>query len=74
MALIIRSKFIKPKNNCPCVGCKDRQAGCHSQCTKYIDWKSEYVQRRNAIKAYNQTIGRVEEYEIMQKQKNKRVR
>jgi hypothetical protein len=34
----------------------------------------EYAKKRNTIKEYNKTQGRIEEYEIIQKQKNMKVR
>lgn len=37
---------IKPKS--PCYGCEERDAGCHSKCEKYADWKKEIdVQRES---------------------------
>ena len=72
MALIIRSRYIKP-NKSPCIrDCPDRKIGCHSNCQKYIEWKNAYNQKKFAIKQYNQSVGRGEEYEIIQKLKNKR--
>ena len=72
MALIVRSRCIRPKNKAPCTDCKDRLVGCHSQCTKYRDWKKEYYQRKNAIRKHNDTIANIEEYEIIRRQKNAR--
>ena len=70
MALIIRSRVIKPKTIAPCADCKDRKINCHSQCTKYTEWKNAYIERKNAIKKSMQRIADVETYEITQKQKN----
>ena len=25
----------------PCLNCEDRHAGCHGQCSKYIEWKAD---------------------------------
>ena len=69
MALIVRSRCIKPKTKAPCADCKDRQVGCHSHCSKYCDWINEYHQRKNAIRKHNNTIANAEQYEIIQKQK-----
>lgn len=71
MALIIRSRFIKPTTKSPCANdCKDRKINCHSQCTKYIEWHRAYMERKKAIKDYNKKIADCEEYEIQQKLKN----
>ena len=34
---------------CPCKGCMDRKVGCHSKCSKYIEWKAEWDRRKNSI-------------------------
>lgn len=26
----------------PCKNCKERKVGCHSICSKYIEWKKEF--------------------------------
>lgn len=33
----------KTPSVCPCKDCTDRYVGCHSNCSKYKDWKSECV-------------------------------
>lgn len=72
MALIIRSKFIRPDNNPPChKECKERQINCHSKCAKYIEWKRQYADRKYALKKYNNGIAEIEEFEIIQRQKMK---
>ena len=37
-------------NSCPCNGCKDRHQTCHSNCEKYINWKTKYNARNELIK------------------------
>ena len=74
MALIIRSKYIRPTTKAPCVDCDDRQVGCHARCTKYIDWKSEYQQIKKAINEHSRKIADVESYEVIQRQKVKRTK
>lgn len=34
---------------CPCKGCTNREIGCHSKCSKYIEWKAEWDKRKNEI-------------------------
>ena len=74
MALIIRSKFIRPKTKAPCTDCNDRQVGCHAKCPKYIGWRSESMQRKNAINDHARKIADVESYEVIQRQKVKRTK
>lgn len=44
---------------CPCKGCMDRKVGCHSKCSKYIEWKAEWDRRKNMI-----TEAKIFEYEV----------
>lgn len=44
---------------CPCKGCTDREIGCHSKCSKYIEWKTELDRRKNMI-----TEAKIFEYEV----------
>lgn len=74
MAIVIRNKFVKPKTKAPCVDCNDRQVGCHAKCPKYIDWRSEYLQRKKAINEHARKIADVESYEVIQRQKNKKTK
>lgn len=34
--------------NCPCKGCTDREAECHSRCPAYIDWRKDKDLERDA--------------------------
>lgn len=34
----------------PCRHCTNRQAGCHSSCGKYKEWRAEYEKHINAVK------------------------
>ena len=74
MALIIRSKYIRPKTKPPCTDCNERQVGCHAKCPKYIDWRSEYQQRKKAINEHARKVADVESYEVIQRQKVKRTK
>lgn len=31
----------------PCYGCKDRHAGCHPECERYLAWKNEDMHKAN---------------------------
>lgn len=33
----------------PCKGCEERHSGCHSECEKFLAWKSEYEAKRAEI-------------------------
>ena len=33
-------------DNCPCKGCTDRAAECHSTCEKYAVWAAETAKQR----------------------------
>ena len=37
-------------SKCPCYGCNDRSITCHSECEKYIDWKTEHDAERERIR------------------------
>lgn len=45
---------------CPCKGCTDRKIGCHSKCSKYIEWKTEWDKRREDMQSvkYREMIDR----------------
>ena len=48
--------------NCPCKGCVDREVGCHSKCSKYIEWKAEYDRIKNIVdsaKAFEREVGEI---------------
>lgn len=34
--------------NCPCKGCTDREAECHSRCPAYTDWRKGKDLERDA--------------------------
>ena len=73
MALVIR-EWCKPQSTPPCYKCQDRAVGCHSNCQKHAEWKREDVKRKREFKSYNRDIRLVEDYEILQKQKNAKKR
>ena len=58
----------------PCVDCNERQVGCHAKCTKYIDWKFEYQQRKKAINDHVRKVADVESYEVIQRHKVKKTK
>ena len=41
---------------CPCNGCTDRKLLCHSQCKKYLAWKTELKKLKAAKDADANTI------------------
>jgi hypothetical protein len=60
---------------CPCKGCTDREIGCHSKCSKYIEWKSEWDRRKNMIdnaKAIERIDGEIKVAGLKRMQKGKR--
>jgi hypothetical protein len=61
--------------NCPCKGCTDREIGCHSKCSKYIEWKAEWDRRKNMIdnaKAIERIDGEIKVAGLIRMQKGKR--
>ena len=40
-----------PMPDAPCLDCKDRRLGCHSECDKYMTFKAERIELCNGIKA-----------------------
>lgn len=61
--------------NCPCKGCTDREIGCHSKCSKYIEWKAEWDRRKNIIdnaKAIERIDGEIKVAGLIRMQKGKR--
>lgn len=36
------------KNICPCYGCTEHKAGCHSGCEKYAEWKTQHEAAKQA--------------------------
>ena len=36
--------------NSPCYNCNDRKQGCHSECFKYLFWKSENDKEKEFIR------------------------
>lgn len=41
-------------DNCPCKGCADRYAGCHSNCLKYIGWKQDHEAKLQNLREQKQ--------------------
>lgn len=35
---------------CPCRNCKDRKLGCHTDCSKYKEWRIEREHFKDSIK------------------------
>lgn len=33
---------------CPCYDCNKRTAACHSECTDYIEWHKEHLEKKKA--------------------------
>lgn len=42
---------------CPCAKCvDDRHMGCHSKCSRYLDWRKRYqIEREKMVKAINRS-------------------
>ena len=60
---------------CPCKGCTDREIGCHSKCSKYIEWKAEWDRRKSMIdnvKAIERIDGEIKVAGLIRMQKGKR--
>lgn len=36
------------KSDCPCNGCKERDAACHGKCERYLGWSGKLRERREA--------------------------
>lgn len=48
---------------CPCKGCTDRViGGCHDNCNKYKEWKSEIDKKKNIIREKQAEINRTRSY------------
>ena len=45
MSNVPRTVFY-PKSNSPCMGCEDRQCGCHSKCERNGEWLKECKQQK----------------------------
>lgn len=58
------------RTNGPCQDCPDRYVGCHSGCSKYIEWKAQEQQRKIATSEMYKTFRAVEDYEVKEKFKN----
>ena len=41
---------------CPCKGCTDREIGCHSKCSKYINWNKIISKKRDIVQKEKQKI------------------
>lgn len=66
--------FYNPKEKPPCTkDCKDRSQKCHSECSKYIDWKNTYEAQRKAIFDFDMQFEVVDSYKI-ERTKNKKER
>lgn len=52
------------KPDCPCKGCSDRNAGCHSACEKYADWSKEEKAINDKITAAKMTETMKNEVEL----------
>ena len=50
--------FDSTMGNCPCrQDCKDRNAYCHSYCTKYKEWQIEQKHFSNKVKLQRKKAG-----------------
>lgn len=41
----------------PCYGCKERNTGCHSNCSKYKDWNTQRIENNIKISRYLHPVG-----------------
>ena len=59
----------KPQS--PCRDCSDRQVGCHSDCEKYILWKTDHDKVSEAIRADKRRVYDADAFLTGQHQKYK---
>lgn len=69
MPNVPRSIFIKVPDP-PCKNCADREVGCHAKCTRYSEWKTVSGDMKYNNYIANAKERMVEDYEIIEKQKN----
>lgn len=48
----------------PCLGCGEREVGCHAKCEKYMAWREELKRKRAIIDGDNETIRTLNQMEI----------
>lgn len=51
--------------------CPDRNPGCHSHCTKYIEWKAAHEARKDEIARRNFLEAQVRNYNVERTIKSK---
>ena len=56
------SKYPVPIFKGPCMDCKDRYAGCHGECEKYIMAKAEHDKKCEEIYKVNNSIAEANDY------------
>ena len=48
--------FNRPNpRNCPCMGCGDREIGCHGKCEKYKAWRQMINQRNEQEREFKKS-------------------
>lgn len=61
-------------NSVPCYQCEDRNAECHSKCTKYREWKTEQdILRKNRNRQKELNMNYVD-YVLCQREKFSRAK
>ena len=43
-------RSISNYSGCPCMGCTEREEGCHGRCGRYQEWTKKNEQTRNLIR------------------------
>lgn len=51
------------KNDGPCKNCTNRYLGCHADCLDYVDWKTNFEERKNFINNARYKQRNLDEYE-----------
>lgn len=65
--------MIKEKIKSPCLDCKGREAGCHSKCERYADWKVAYNTKMESVKVARDMDRRDYRQELMSKAKKNKI-
>ena len=58
-------------NDTPCLGCNDREVGCHAKCEAYTEWRQRIYEEGLAIKKLIADEATIANYQIKQYEKAK---
>lgn len=42
--------MLRREKECPCRKCEERVAGCHKDCTRWLEWEKEHAERRDELR------------------------